>query len=249
MTRADAAFATIAFALVVSASGCGRKVDPFPQPGNVTEKASIYRQSNLGPIVVVFTSHPLEEKSPPDGVRAAAMRAVGGKSCSVASFHWQEKAMAERWLGEQIQARRNQGIQPRLILAGHSFGATAAAETVREATGRHPDAVVVLLLTVDAIKTGKIGSTAGVIAGSIPGVKTSFAAYDSAPAPDGGTFLRHINYYQANSALYRGMPMPAAENHLLVDSTALLNHGSADDFAYPLLVADLRRALWEGGAR
>ncbi len=246
MTRVDRLVATLVFVCLL-ASGCGKKIDPFPDPGNVTEKVSIYRRSSLGPIVVIFTPYPIEPLSPPDGVREAAIRAVGGRSCSVAAFYWPERSLSERWIADQLELRIEMGTPLNIILAGHSLGATAAAETARFVMHNHPEAAISLLLTVDAIKTGKIGSTAGtagaVIAGSIPGVKTNLTAYDSAPAPDGRKLLRHVNYFQQNSSLYHGVNMPDAENRPLHDSSGLLNHGNADDFAVPLMTQDFVHAL------
>lgn len=255
MTRTRTAVALLAIAAVAAlTAGCGREVDPFPEPGDVTEAALIMRRSSMGPVIVVFTPYPLRDDSPPDGVRAAVIRAMGGMSCSAAAFHWPERAMAERWIDEQIETRRAQGVPTRLILAGHSLGATAASETARDLIANRPDAFVSLLLTVDAVKTGRINSAAGaagaVIGGSgLPGVKVSLAAYDSAPQPDGVRFLRHVNYYQQRTPLYHGSAMPGAENHLLSDPTGLLNHANADDFAFSLMVGDLRSAIGRGGPR
>ena len=236
-----------ALILAITLIGCGQEVDPFPSPGNVTEAAIIIRRSSLGPILVVFTPYPLHKDAPPDGVHAAALDAIGGLNCSAAAFHWSERDMAERWIKEQTDIRRSQGVAPQLILAGHSLGATTAAETARDVLNRQPDVIIPLLLTVDAIKTGRIVSKAGVtgaiIANSVPGIKTNFTSYDSAPYPDNVRFLRHMNYYQNNSSLYHGVAMPGAENRLLTDSTTLLNHGNADDFCYPFMVREFRFVL------
>lgn len=235
---------------LMAAAGCGAgKVDPFPAPGNVTEAAVIMRQSDLGPVVIVFTPFPLENDAPPDGVRAAALRAADGRSCSLAAFHWTERAMAERWAGEQMENRRLRGTRPELVLAGHSLGATTAAETARDVVLGRPDALISLLLTVDAIKTGRIGSAAGVTGAfiiSASGLKTNLTAYDSAPPPDGARLLRHANYHQGGG-LYHGAAMTNAENHLLADSSGLLNHANADDFAFPMLVREFRSAMAGGG--
>lgn len=244
-----AALALAVCLAVAFVAGCGKEVDPFPAPGNVTEAGVIMRQSSMGPIIVVFCPYPLDDASPSDGVRSAVIRAIGGENCSAAAFHWTERAMAERWVREQLEVRRLHGTPLRIILAGHSLGATTAAETARDIMTNLPDVVIPLLLTVDAIKTGRISSTAGVTGAfiaSASGIKTSFTAYDSAPTPDGRTLRRHVNYYQKNSDLYHGSPMPGAENHLLHDTSGLLNHGNADDFALPLLVRDIHFAMTRG---
>ncbi len=248
-----AAAAALACALAFSASGCFKEVDPFPAPGNATESALIIRNSNYGPIVIVFTPYPLKRESPPDGVHLAVINAMGGMDSSIGAFHWPEKNMAERWLEQQIAVRNAQGLRPQVILTGHSLGATTAAETAKDIMENQQNAVITLLLTVDAVKTGRISSAAGrtgaYIAGTLPGAKISFTAYDGAPAPDGMRLIRHINYYQKNGEHYGGAPMPHAENHLLSDPTGFLNHGNADDFARPLITRDIRNVLRPGGMR
>lgn len=238
-----------ATALSLAAAGCGEEeIDVFPQPGNATESASVVRQAAEGPIVVTFASYPLRPSAPPDGIRAAMLRSLGRAPCSAASFYYSEKAVAERWIGDQVAARRRNGYPVRLILAGHGLGAAEAADTARDWLEKSPDAQVVLLVTVDAVKTaGRFTSAANVtgtaIAKHIPGVNMNFIAYDSAPTPDGQRFLSHVNYYQSRSEYYSGIPMAGAENHLLEDWTGVLNHASADDFAMPMVTADFRNAM------
>lgn len=247
MTRARAVLPALLFALALA--GCGDEPDAFPEPGNATESAAVIREAETGDIVVVYTSYPLRRGAPPDGVRRAVQKAIDRRPCSAAAFYWSEKTLSTRWIQMQIAERTRQGLQPRIILAGHGLGATTAAETARSLSRDPSGAVVTLLLTVDAVKTGRIGSAAGVtgtvIASSLPGVKASFTAYDSAPAPDGQRLLVHVNYYQTATG-YHGAPMPHAENHHLGDSSGVLNHGNVDDFAFPMLVSDLRRAMAAG---
>ena len=207
------------------------------------------RLTETGPIVLSFASYPIRSNTPPDGIRAAVIRAAGRVPCSAATFFWSERQAAEGWLQGQIDARRRNGIPVRLIVAGHGLGATEAAEATRDILNQVPDAQVVLLLTVDAVRPGRIASAAGAASAMVnrlPGVNTSLNAYDSAPVPDGRRFLTHINYYQDVSQHYHGVAMPGAENHRLDDWTGLLNHGNADDFALPLLTADLYAALRRG---
>lgn len=250
MTRTEARKAAfpIALCLCLLLCGCGESnVDLFASPNNARESAEVVRSSAAGPVAAVFTSYPLRDGAPPDGVRVAMLRASARIPCSVATFHWTERGMAERWINGQLELRRQQGLPRRLILAGHGFGATEAAEYARDLLFNDREVELVLLLTVDAVKTGRLSgaATAGgaAIVNRLPGVNMNITAYEAAPVPDGRRFRSHINYYQLGSPYYHGAAMPGAENHLLSDWTGLLNHGNADDFALPLLTADLRAAL------
>ncbi len=242
----------LGFGLALLAPGCDGRVNVYPEPGGVQEAAKILRRADYGPIVVAFASYPLRAGIPPDGVGLAIIRALGDRQCSAAVFYWSERIQAERWIGEQMNARRNLGQPVRLILAGHGIGGTEAAEATRGILLRTPDAEVVLLLTVDAVKPSKVERVAAVTGstllafGGMQGSKVGLTAYDSAPAPEGRRLWAHINYYQDRSQLYHGTAMPWAENHRIDDWTGLLNHGDADDFVFPLLVADFKTALERG---
>jgi hypothetical protein len=250
VTRTDRhAFIPILLTLcLLLAAGClDTNAKPSPEPGGRDESEQIIRRGWSGPVVVTFSSSPLARGAPPDGVRAALLRALGDDECSAATFHWSARARSMRWIQERLEERRKIGRPPRLILAGHGLGATEAAETAREIMFDDRDVEIVLLVTVDAVKTGKIGGAAGVtgnaIARRIPGVDLNFTAYDAAPEPDGRQLWTHVNYYQAKSVYFHGSSMPYAENHRVDDWTGLLNHANADDFALPFLVADFREAL------
>ena len=260
MTKADAPagrrihrlFALCAACLAAAAlllPGCfpDGSVEPFPEPEGMGESGMVIRRAPAGPVIVTYASYPLRDGAPADGVRAAVMRAIGNANCSVASFYWSERARALKWIRDELDQRRRSGLPPRLILAGHGLGATEASETAREIIFNDRDVEIVLLLTVDAVKTGKIGSAAAVTGNAlthrIPGVKHSFTAYEAAPEPDARQLWAHVNYYQSRSVYYHGTAMPYAENHLIDDWTGLLNHGNADDFAMTFLVSDLRHAL------
>ena len=254
VTRTSARILSLVLlALPLFAAGCMDAVNAFPAAENANEAALVMRRSVQGPVIVVFTPYPLRSDAPPDGVHAAVMKTSAGLNCSVAAFHWPERAMAERWIDEQIALRRSHGLRTRMIIAGHSLAAASASDLAREVAERRPDAVVTLLLTVDAVRSGRISSAAGtagaVIGGKLQGVKISLVAYDAAPPVDGRRLLRHINYYQQKTPLYHGAEMSGAENHLLSDSTGLLNHANVDDFAFSLMVGDLRAALGRGGVR
>lgn len=243
---------TAALAVILAAlcAGCGREVDAFPNPGDVSESGQIMRYADTGVVVVVFASFPLRDGVPPDGVRRAVAVSLGRRPCSAATFFWSENILAERWIEDQLERRRRAGLPPRLILAGHGLGASAASEMAKTVMARNQDVEIVLLLTVDAVKTGRIESAAGVagsaIVNRLPGVNMNFIAYDAAPAPDGRRLWSHINYYQDKSQAYHGAAMPGAENHHIDDWTGALNHGDADDFVYPLLTVDIRAALERG---
>ncbi|MCC8179823.1 MAG: hypothetical protein LIP23_02795 [Planctomycetes bacterium] len=244
----------VALALGAAASAlvCGclmQQVDMFPEP-NANESARVARLADQGVVLATFASYPLRDDTPPDGVRAAMLRAIGGRPCSAATFYWSERALALRWIREQLELRRRNGWPPRLILAGHGLGATEASETAYDILREDTDVEIVLLLTVDAVKTGRIGSAAAVTGaatvGRIPGVNLNFTAYDAGPQPDGRKLWAHVNYYQTSSPMYSGAPMMHAENHHLEDWTGVLTHGSSDDFAMPLVAADLRAAIARG---
>ena len=238
--------------LVLLPAGCDGRVSVFPEP-QANEASRVLRRSDQGSIVIAFASYPLKAGVPPDGLGMALSRAITRQPCSAAVFYWSERVLAERWIGEQMTARRDTGRPVRLILAGHGLGATEASEAARGLMLRTPDAEIVLLLTVDAVKPNRI-ETAAALTGSalfnfsrMQGTKASLSAYDSAPSPDGRRLWAHINYYQDNSQLYHGTAMPWAENHRIDDWTGLLNHGDADDFIFPLLESDLKAALEKGG--
>ncbi|MDR3210477.1 MAG: hypothetical protein LBU79_00995 [Planctomycetota bacterium] len=240
-------FAPVILGVLLFLSGCAGEATPFPLPGDANEAAMVMRRTSQGPVLVIFSASPLRSDTPPDGIREAVARAIGGIDCSAAAFHWNERPLAERWLGQELTTRRSAGFPERLILAGHGVGATAAAETAAMVMASRPETVITLLLTVDAVKTGWLGSAAGVtgaaLAKGLARVRVNYTAFDGAPPPDGRRLLRHINYYQNRGELYHGSPMPGAENHLLHDDTGLLNHGDIDDFALPLLERDIRSAL------
>lgn len=254
MTRTDAGrfilIAALLLAVCLAGGGCMKGVDPFPEPGGLDDSSQILRTEGRGPIVLSFASYPMRPGTPPDGVRAAIMKTIGSVPCSAATFYWTENERFRRWFGDQADERRARGLPVRLILAGHGLGATEACELAKDILYNDRDVEIVLLLTVDAVKTNRLGSaaaaTGNVLTKRIPGIDHSFTAYDAAPEPDGKRLWSHVNYYQAKSTYYHGTAMPHAENHRLDDWTGLLNHGNADDFAYTFLLTDLRQALSEG---
>lgn len=235
---------------MLALGGCGKEIDVFPEPGSVTESADIIRADGRGCIVVSYSSFPIRKDSPPDGVRSAVLRALDSTPCSAAAFFWSERALAERWISEQISIRRNAGLPRRLILVGHGLGATEAAETAKNILAREADVEIILLLTVDAVRPGRLASTARTattaIASHVPGVNLNLIAYDAAPVPDGHALWAHVNYYQEKSEYYHGKAMSGAENHLLDDQSGILNHATADDFAIASITADIRQALARG---
>lgn len=228
-------------------SGCFNDVEPFPEPEGPGDSSRVIRTSAQGPILLSFTSSPIHEGAPPDGIRAAIQRSIDKRQCSAATFFWTERDRTRRWLTDQFELRRTANQPVQLILAGHGLGATEVCELAKELMRQVKDVEIVLLLTVDAVKTNRIGSAAAVTGNAltkrIPGVEHNFTAYDAAPVPDGKKLLAHVNYYQSKSIYYHGTAMPHAENHRLDDWTGLLNHGNADDFAYTFLVTDIRLAL------
>ncbi len=233
--------------LTLWVQGCFGEVDAFPEPDAGKEKIKVIRSADTGPIIAAFSSYPMRAGAPPDGIETAMVQALGRMPCSAASVYWSERGLSLAWIKEQCELRRQNNEEPRLILAGHGLGATEASEVAKEIMFRDREVVIVLLLTVDAVKTSKISSAAGVTGNAvtrrIPGVKHSFTAYDASPHPDNKQLLAHINYYQTRSVYYHGAAMPAAENHRLDDWTGLLNHGNVDDFALTYLVSDLRNTL------
>lgn len=228
------------------------EVDQYPEPRGLDESSQIHRTSPYGPIILSFAPNPMRSGTPIDGVRAAIQRTIGNTPCSAATFYWNERERTRIWFEGQANERRSRNAPVRLILAGHGLGATEACELAKDVLYNDRDVQIILLLTIDAVKTNKLGSAAAVTGNAltkrIPGIDYSFTAYDAAPEPNRKTLLSHINYYQAKSTYYHGMAMPHAENHRLDDWTGLLNHGNADDFAYTFILADLREAI-EKGAR
>ncbi|MDR3077666.1 MAG: hypothetical protein LBV15_02755 [Planctomycetota bacterium] len=246
MTRNDAARlpAALFLSLILSFASRGGAAESFSRTDGGEESLRIARSSDFGQVLAVFSTLPLARGTPPDGVSRAALRALGRRDCSAAFFHWQRRDLAEDWIREQLERRRRAGRPARLILAGHGHGGAAAADAAHAILSRDADAAIILLLTVDAVKTDRLAAAAGsAIVNRIPGVSANFMAYDSAPVPDGIRLWSHVNYYQDGSEPTRGTAMPGAENHLARDPSGLLNHGNIDDFMFPLLVADFRAAL------
>jgi pimeloyl-ACP methyl ester carboxylesterase len=242
-----AALGLALLALAFSGRCRGGEAEGFPGPAGEGEMARVFRTTDSGCVLAVFSASPLADGVPPEGLRLAAIRALGRSPGSAAFFYWSRQDLAERWIRGQLEARRRRGFPLRLILAGHSQGGATAADMAKTLLDRESDAEIALLLTIDAVKTGRIETAAGAagaaIANRIPGLNVNFTAYDAAPVPDGRRFWSHVNYYQDKSRFSRGAPMPGAENHRLEDRGGLLNHGNADDFALPFLTADLRAAI------
>lgn len=238
-------------ALISLLQGCADTAATTPAESvSVSRSSEALRLDTAGCVIVSFSSNHFGKDAPPDGVRAAVLRATDSERCSAASFVWTETASARRWAQEQLSIRAAAGRPQKLILAGHGTGASTAAETARAVMATRPDVQIVLLLTVDAVKTGRISSTAGYAGNQIAnrvGWNVNLVAYDNAPAPDGARLLSHINYYQNESGYYHGAPMPSAENHLVADTSGLLNHGDVDDFVVPLVTADIATAIRRAG--
>lgn len=237
----------LALALAIAALVAGRAAGAEP-----AQREVVLREAVSGPVIVTYASVLPAASAPPDGVRAAAGRVVDGiagrAELSAATFYHEDRAPALLWIRKQMDGRRRRGLPLRLILAGDGAGATEAAETARTLLLHNRDFVIDLLLTVDAVKADRYGSSAAYAAGNalvrgLPGVEASFTAYTAAPAPDGRALLAHINYYQTESTAMHGDAMPRAENHRIADGTGILGHDNAADFALPNLVADLRFAV------
>ncbi|MDR1533677.1 MAG: hypothetical protein LBU64_01060 [Planctomycetota bacterium] len=212
--------------------------------------ARVLRNTAAGCVTAIFVAAQPGDSPFPDGMARAALHALGTGPGSLAVFHWSRQREAGEWIGEQLAARRNSGYPLRLILAGHGEGGGVAGDLAQSILAAEAEAELVLLLTVDAIKTGRIQAAAGAagnaIALGLPVAVPNFLAYDSPPLPDGRRFWRHVNYYQDRDRLRRGMPLPGAENHLLGDRGGYPGHDNLADFALPLLAADFRIALERG---
>jgi hypothetical protein len=237
--------------LAMALAGCLREPAPLPPVGEASEAASILVQANRGPVALVLLPHPITEQTVPAGLHRALLDAYAGVPLSAAVFHETERERALRWLVGEIRHRRRNGRTPRLVLAGHAAGATAAGEIARHVLRREPAAVVELLLTVDAVKSTAVGATTGVagtlltLNNPLPGQTAHFVAWSDTPPVDGRRLLQHVNYYQTETGLAHGARIrSASENHHVTSTPGeAVNHGNIDDFAYPLLRADLATAL------
>lgn len=204
-----------------------------------------------GVVMLALETHPISSSAAPSGIRLAVDRASRLAPCSAAAFSVDDRRQAEAWLKEECDRRRHAGRVPRVVLAGHSLGAAQACELAKRLLRREPDIRIELLVTVDAIKSTTLGATTGItttlltLNNPIPGKKAYFIAYNDAPAPDGERMIAHTNYYQIYSTLYHGGPMDHAhENHRLEPRPEdIVNHGSADDYAFPYVLADLANAV------
>jgi len=237
-------------------AGCSRAPEPPPVPPEPTERARLIRQADQGVVAVVLAPHPLSADAPPDGVHRALVTAAQSAPCAAAAFLYTERVQAERWILSECARRRQAGIAPRVVLAGHSLGATEAGELAKRLLAATPDIVVEMLVTVDAVKTGTIGATTGMsatvltLANPIPGKDVYFLAYSGTPRADGTRVRSHVNYYQLETKLYHGAPIGgASENHRIqADPARSLSHATVDDHAFPMVLSDLRHALRQGGA-
>ncbi len=237
--------------LALALAGCLREPAPLPPVGETTEAASILVQANRGPIALVLLPYPITEQTVPAGLHRALLEAYTEGPLSAGIFHEKERDRARRWLLGEIRHRRRAGYTPRLVLGGHAAGATAAGELAGDLLDREPDVVIELLLTVDAVKSTAMGTTTGVagtlltLNNPIPGKTAHFVAWDGTPDVDGRRLLAHVNYYQTETGLAHGARIrSASENHHVTSTPAeAVNHGNIDDFAYPLLRADLAGAL------
>lgn len=241
----------LALAAVAGCDPAGND-DYWVSPGTVTEDAQIMRRDARGPILVVFCDHPLDPKAPPDGVRRAALEvAAQAPTLSAAAFYRGVAERGEQWLNAEISRREFQGESPRVILAGAGLAATAASEAAWRVLRNYDRVTVDLLVTVDAVKAGAVARTTGMAtaaiksANPIPGTRRDTIAYEGAPRPDGIRLRAHTNYYQTDTALLHGAPMPGATvNQRIVGPRHTVNHGNVDDYAYPMIRADFERALW-----
>ncbi len=241
-------------ASLIAMTGCARQAEPISIADTPSERAVRIRAADMGPVAVVLTPHPLALI--PGGVRRALSDASEGTPCTAAAFFYTEQRRAEQWILDLCAKRRKAGEQPRVILAGHSLGATAASEAAKRILRRTDDVCIELLVTVDAIKTSTLGTTTGMgatvltLANPIPGKHAYFIAYEDTPDVDGQRVRAHVNYYHLETKLYHGGPIrTATENHRICgEPERVLNHGNIDDYAYPLIRADFERALQTGAA-
>lgn len=236
--------------LLLLLPGCGNQTEPVPTVNMESEAVQVLCTSNRGTVALVFTPHPMKKSAPPDGV-LRALRNVQGKG-SAAAFYYTARNRGEKWLLAECEKRRLAGIQPRIVLGGHSFGATEAGVLATRLLRLHEDVAIELLVTVDAIKTGMVGSTAGVastvltLGNPIPGKHVYFVAFDSVIPADGKRLVYHTNYYQLETKLYHGGAIAgASENYLIPQSDGIINHGNIDDFVYPMVMADMQAAMRE----
>lgn len=223
----------------------------------VAHDAHVIRSSPDGPVLLVFCDAPLDPRTPPDGVRRAAMAlAEQTPALSAAAFYQGSQRQGEKWMAGELARRRARGISPRAMLAGAGVSGTAASEAAWRLLREQPDVVIDLLVTVDAVKTGTVARTAGIAtaaiktANPIPVAKVDTIAYENAPRPDGVRLRVHTNYYQTKTKLLHGAPMPGATlNHAVEGPGGTVNHGNVDDYAYPMMLADFERAARGGVGR
>lgn len=234
------------------AAGCVGESSGAPQ--TVTASRKILAESDRGPVLLVLKPHPVYVAGLPGGLQRAAEEASAGGGCSAAVFHYADSVAAETWLRAEVEKRRAAGRKAELVLAGHSLGATEAAELARRLLRRPDCPTIRLLLTVDAVKTGSFGSATSKMAetvvglgGPLPKAGMYFVAYTATPAVDGKLLLAHVNYYHTGTKLYHGSPIASASENYCLDQPELgLNHGNIDDFVYPAALGDLRAALAAG---
>nr|MBN2711214.1 hypothetical protein [Planctomycetota bacterium] len=244
-------------AALIFLSGCQEKeTDPFADIGTVMPGAGekVYRISSQGVVMLGITSHPLDDDGPLSAIHRAVKLASSEAPCSAAVYDYSDRVNAAAWLASECNRRIRAGRVTRVVLVGHSIGATAAGEIARQLVEKKNSVQVFLLVTVDAIKSGAISSTTGITStiltlnNPIPGMKSYFTSYDGTPPVDGVRLVSHVNYYQGNTTIYHGCPMAgASENHLVTTVPVdAVNHGNVDDYAYPMILGDLRVAVRKG---
>jgi pimeloyl-ACP methyl ester carboxylesterase len=247
---------TLLLCAIVAAflAGCGSADDEaaliMPAGGEY-----VIREAEKGTVLLILESHPFNSGSVLSGLRRAAIHAAKFGECSAAAFYVADFQKAESWLKRECRQRQEEGGKARVVLAGHSWGATECAEMAKRLLKSDPKITIELLVTIDAIKSGTFGATTGITSNllllnnPIPVTGGYFAAYDNAPRVDGKRLRAHVNYYQTRTALYHGGAMSgASENHPVSGKLInAVNHGNLDDYVYPMLMADFAAAIRGGG--
>jgi len=252
-------FFVLASLVLFSSAGClwpNQAPEPIPAADSL-RKFALLQSADRGVIALVFVPHPLSPPAPPCGVQQALQKALPTAPCSAAVFLYSETTQAESWLATQCELREKSGLPPRVMLAGHSWGATAAGEFAQRIFQKNPRVIIQLLATVDAVKSSTVGTTTGItstvltLGNPIPGKNVYFIAYDGTPRVDGKRLLAHTNYYQLETTLYHGGPIGGKVENMRIRTSpsSAVNHGNVDDYAMPFLTADFIAAIREGAGK
>lgn len=246
--------AVISALALAAAAGCGEvPTAGLPPVGVPQPLAYVVQERPRGPITLVFPGRSAPTDDVTLGIRETALRVAERAGGSVGLFSWKVYDQACRWAGREAGLRRRSGERVRVALVGHSWGGPTATRFAEESLAAGVVDEVSVLVTIDAIDKGYVKNVLKWFAAAIPeallGARLPVMAFTGGPLVDGEFVRRHVNYYQIDSPILHGAPVPTAtENHeVWFSHGAELGHGNLDNFLIDIVAEDVRRSFLEAG--